>query len=481
MNRKKILIVPIFGQHWFHIGALGELILKNRDNFSEVKLLFMRDGFLLKPRQIHHHKIFRGLTSSPEQILHQFLLDKGIKCTFRYTFANAKVDLAKTSIENLNQLRTLESGNLKIGMAICSELITIAKSATPKIKKYSKRVNLALKTAVQITRILETETSKYKNDNFEIWICNGRPFHERIVVEFCKREKINHKFYEVILDEITGEMRPILHPKSPHSRIDFQNEILDFSNNNFNKKKAVDWFTDRSKQNMFTKNQRTNFHYDSDKKLFVFFTSSDDELIAVSEEWRSPWEDQITCAKKLLTFFKESELHDLIIRVHPNMSSKSRIDRNKWRDLKKIFPDQIILWNQDIDSYSLMNEAAAVLVHGSTIGIEAIFWGIPTGLLCNTRYDRLISGRNLFQIADIVDWIENNLDMPIEAKRNSDKSLVWGNYYNLAGERWNDIKFKDFTLNQATPILINKKLRPNYIVIFASRILNHLEYFIQVV
>jgi hypothetical protein len=63
MKSKKILIVPIFGQHWFHIGALGELIVKHRDSISEVKLLFIRDGLLLKPRQIHQHRIFRNLIS----------------------------------------------------------------------------------------------------------------------------------------------------------------------------------------------------------------------------------------------------------------------------------------------------------------------------------------------------------------------------------------------------------------------------------
>jgi hypothetical protein len=280
---------------------------------------------------------------------------------------------------------------------------------------------------------------------------------------------------------VTGELRPILHPKSPHSRIDFQNEILDYSNGSFDRQKAIDWFKDRSKQNVFTKNQKTNFHYGSDKILVSFFTSSDDELIAVSEEWRSPWKDQINCAKELLTFFGESNSHDLIIRVHPNMSRKSRIDRNRWRDLKKLFPDQIILWDQDIDSYTLMNKSAAILVHGSTMGIEAIFHEKPTGLLCHTRYDKIISAQNLFNVTDIASWINNNFDMPIEAKENAEKSLVWGNYLNLAGDQWNHVQFKKSTLNKATPFLIGKKLKPNRVVIFVSRTLNYLDYFSRVV
>jgi hypothetical protein len=481
MSSKKTLLVPIFGQHWFHLGALAELIMKNRENYSRVKLLFMRDGFLLKPHQIHHHRIFRKFTAAPEQILNEFLLFKGIDSELIYSHPKRGKESDPIFFETFDQLRSFENENMKIGMAISSELITLSKSATPKLKKYKRIINLAIKTSKQITEVLEQETKNYEKRDLEIWICNGRPFHERMVVEFCRQGKIMHKFFEVILNEVNGEMRPILHPTSPHSRLDFQTEMVKFSENHFDRQRATDWFNDRSKQNIFTKNQTTIFKRNSNKMLISFFTSSDDELIAVSEEWISPWGDQINCAHNLITFFTECETHEIIIRVHPNMSRKSKKDRKRWIDLKKTFPDRLILWNQNIDSYSLMEQSAAVLVHGSTMGIESVYAEKPTGLLCHSRYDEIINAKNIFKIEDMANWKENNFEMPLSTKINSEKSLIWGNYLNLAGDRWINLKFKKFIWHGLTPMLINKKLKPNYAIIFISRSLNYLEYLVRVV
>jgi hypothetical protein len=254
-----------------------------------------------------------------------------------------------------------------------------------------------------------------------------------------------------------------------------------FSEVHFDRNEAIDWFTERSKQNIFTINQRTIYNLDSNKILISFFTSSDDELIAVSEEWESPWKDQINCAKELLTLFSKSKTHYLMIRVHPNMIRKSRKDKDRWANLKKTYPNQIILWNEDIDSYSLMDKSAAIVVHGSTMGIEAVYRGKPTGLLSHSRYDEIIFAKKIFQIEEMVNWVERNFEMPIDSQLNSEKSLIWGNYLNLAGNRWEYVKFKNLKLNRSTPTLNNKRLKPGYIIIFVSRVLNYLEYFGRVV
>jgi hypothetical protein len=481
MNSKKKLIIPIFGQHWFHLGALAELITKHRHVYSEITLLFIRDGLSLKPQKIHMHRLMRKFIMPPEQVLNEFLLENGMKSQLIYVSPKIKKASQKFHAESFDQLRDIELENLKIGMAIGSELITISKSANPSVRKYKKIIKLAANTSCQIISILEFITKKFSNEDFEIWVCNGRPFHERIVVEFCRREKITHKFYEVILNEVSGEMRPILHPNSPHSRIDFQNEMKLFSEFQFDRNRAMDWFQDRLEQNIFTVNQNTKFKLDSKKILISFFTSSDDELIAVSEEWASPWKDQIHCAHELLDLFSKTEIYNLIVRVHPNMSRKSRKDRNRWAELKKSFPDQVILWDEDIDSYDLMNKSAAVLVHGSTIGIEAIFREKPTGLLSHSRYDEIIVPKKIFRIDDMVSWTKHNFSMPIDAKLNSEKSLIWGNYLNLAGEKWHHVKFRKSIFNKFIPTLSNKRLKPNYLLILTSRILNHLEYLARVV
>jgi hypothetical protein len=114
MNSKKTLLVPIFGQHWFHLGALAELIVKNREHYSKVKLLFMRDGLLLKPHQIHHHKIFRKFISAPEQILNEFLLYKGVDSELVYSRPEKEEKYNPVFFETFDQLRSFEKDNILV-------------------------------------------------------------------------------------------------------------------------------------------------------------------------------------------------------------------------------------------------------------------------------------------------------------------------------------------------------------------------------
>ena len=77
------------------------------------------------------------------------------------------------------------------------------------------------------------------------------------------------------------------------------------------------------------------------------------------------------------------------IRVHPNLSGLSnaqtaRLDALAARALPNV---RVIAAESDVDSYALVDAAELVITFGSTIGIEAVYWGAPVMLLGRATYE----------------------------------------------------------------------------------------------
>ena len=83
---------------------------------------------------------------------------------------------------------------------------------------------------------------------------------------------------------------------------------------------------------------------------------------------------------------ENSKVH-WFIRMHPN----SKGDLFFQNEVKKFAGDRVtvILPDSKISSYQLLLDVDKVLVFGSTIGVEACFWGKPTINLDNALYQNL--------------------------------------------------------------------------------------------
>ena len=125
-----------------------------------------------------------------------------------------------------------------------------------------------------------------------------------------------------------------------------------------------------------TNSVRRNLGLDPSRPLFVLFSSSDDELIA-HKEWQGPFPKQMEWIKKTINFVEGHPEMDLIIRVHPNIAGKKATGNNvqqlqEFESLGNHLPRNVRLVMPDdpISSYSLMDLAHLGLVYMSTVGLE---------------------------------------------------------------------------------------------------------------
>jgi hypothetical protein len=438
----KNLHVFSFNQHWFHLGSMVENVLDREEHFEGITLNFFQQHLRVLPVDMHFRfPLSRLFRNSPEKIAIKYLKSKR-DIEFKF------IDLEKQEIpvidlpEDIEGLKSLRINNLQIGMAVASHLISLTKDSQPEINSIRHQILSCLQFYHDVKKWFHQQN--YTSTMDEIWVCNGRTFHERIIVELAKEIGVKVSFYE-IGGEGQVPSRWILHEVSPHDRNLHQIEIMRHSELNEPKRKEIEeWFLSHEDP---AKNRFASKGTDSGKikaisktPYIVYFSSSDDEVAAISSEWNSPWGSQLSAIKSVMEVFAEQNKYNFVIRVHPNQGNKSKRDKNAWDNLIPEKNCYIFKYSEDVDSYELMRNSAAVLTHGSTMGVEAAFRRKHQAFLSPTRFDQLVPATQLRDKTSLKEWIEildptRNLSHEKEYMG----ALMWANYMLTAGSNWKNI------------------------------------------
>lgn len=209
---------------------------------------------------------------------------------------------------------------------------------------------------------------------------------------------------------------------------------------------GIGWFS-------FVENQKKDYIPQKNKKRrLVYFSSSDDEFAAVTDSYKpGPWEDQLSAISDLIKASKKYNDIEVIIRIHPHLIKKSKLELIRWKKFIKL-GIKIIEPSAKIDSYALIDSADIVATYGSTIGIEAAYWGKPSLLLGPSSYSEsgaVIKANNLLEIQKFLNPTFN-LRIP-----NQDKCLPYGYYYLSYGEKFLYYKPKNLFSGEFVGIDLN--------------------------
>lgn len=162
------------------------------------------------------------------------------------------------------------------------------------------------------------------------------------------------------------------------------------------------------------------------RRRIVYFSSSDDEYAAVTDVFEpGPWPDQLTAVKELIAVCEAMPDVELLLRIHPHLTKKSEQERGRWCGLSGRNA-RIIAPEEKVDSYALLDSSDVVVSYGSTMGMEAAYWGKPSVLLGPCSYagsPAVISPGNRQELLGILHSMEI-LSAPAR-----DFCLPYGNYY----------------------------------------------------
>ena len=143
-------------------------------------------------------------------------------------------------------------------------------------------------------------------------------------------------------------------------------------------------------------------------KTAVFFASSFDEFLAFGPMWTiDEWSSQFEAFDVIMSILEKRGVR-LVLRLHPNLASKSRKyflrEVEEILELQSRHPSLIIHWhNSPVNSYQLVSEADYVIVERSTIGLEASLMGKPVWATQATQWDEVADIRQLLKPSDVTE------------------------------------------------------------------------------
>jgi hypothetical protein len=363
------------------------------------------------------------------------------------------------SIEKITDLSSLEHGNIKPGAALANEITSLSKSSELDLHAHRKLIVIILRSYLEIF----SATSKHIESNSikRVHVYNGRFLHERAVWDAGKNLKC-----EVIIFETTRN-RYQQRIEGFHDRENNQNVMKKiWEESNLTEAKKVNiaskWFDEmRSDTNPF-KIKNANY-YENPNKFFVYYSNSDDEIVGFWEKWSEPLGNQYDCVLRLIEFFAKQEKYELVIRLHPNLLNKPTSSIKRWQSIQTKKQSRLILPDEKISSYDLLEKSIGTITFGSTIGIESAYYSKPVLVLADTKFDELGIADKPKAWEEVEDWLNKAESISSSTLRDRKiKSCIFGFYLDQCGNifpntqlvetgkqgAWNGTSFLNLKINE---------------------------------
>jgi len=303
--------------------------------------------------------------------------------------------------ESLDQARELSVNGWDLGMAACSTAISAFRDhelvSTDAQEAWVKLAEAGHRSFCATRELLSRE--RYDR----VYVFNGRDVLARGVFRAAQQAGVDVLVHE----RGRGNDRFSLHDnKLPHDRDGLNAAIVslwDDADPNEREQVGAGWF-DRSRAGVdqrypsFVSDQEPGLlppTWDPARKNVVIFNSSEDEYAAIGPRWKNPFYESQAEGTKALAQSLLADHNDIClwVRMHPNLA---RVDNSSTRAFAALedFGVQLIPSASDISTYSLVDAADVVVSFGSTVGIEATYWGTPSVLLGPAPYSYLDATHN---------------------------------------------------------------------------------------
>ena len=292
-------------------------------------------------------------------------------------------------------LRRFRFETFDAGLATLSSLIDFVRSPQPDIKRHAELIHGLLHGAVLSYLAMKRILSAQLYDR--VYIYNGRWSMVRSAVRACEAAGVPYYTHERGSDcKKFALYRDVL----PHDKPDFkrqvqlasavlesQPEASAIAEQFFHERRQrveKNWFS-------YTKAQeqgRVPVDWSRPVRRIIFFTSSEFEYAAIGEGTSGriyPSQQQGTRRIAQHLARHDPGAH-LWVRVHPNDSGPQT--SQLWTDIASALTNvTVVLPDEKIDSYAMLEGADLILTFGSTVGLEATFWGRPAVCADHSFYD----------------------------------------------------------------------------------------------
>ena len=334
---------------------------------------------------------------------------------------------------SISELIRFKYKNCEVGLAAASSLISVTKDSNPDLYLHRGSIQKMLVSGAMVYEFAREKIKTYQPDL--VYIFNGRQCNHRSVMNAAENMETEYLLHERGANKYRYSVREFM----PHDRIRLQDDMLKLWRSSGDRKIAEGFFQARRRgeeqgwtsfASKYTQGLLPKLN--PAKRIVSYFSSSDDEFAAVGDIFRwERWPNQVQALKELVEVCGNAEDIQLVVRLHPHLAKKSRRDYERWTRFQLPKESILILPEDKIDSYTLIDHSDIVVTGGSTIGIEAVFWKTPSICLGPSFYTELGAVHLPDDSSGLSDLL-NSSDLSCDP----DKALPFGFYLATFGEEF---------------------------------------------
>lgn len=467
-----------------HQGAMLDKLVEEQKNGHEVFWAYCQGALSSCFPNVNGNKATCEFCNLMNREFSKLYTDKKvhiIPIDRRFFKNNEKQNFNYSTIEDIKKIKYRD---VEVGKSILSVFISGTRDLDIEINQ-SFRIyfNQLAQEICDYTDYLYNLIEHIKPD--EMIVQNGRLFEHRMFYDIAMKKGIHFVSVEVVGGYGEPYKRVSFDGTLPHSianRTRIMNEVWKKSEDSEAEKERIgaNFYEKRRGGELiadlkaYTANQTKGLlpeGFDSRKHNVTIFNSSTDEVAAIGGEWD---EDKLFDSQyDAIEFILQNAPHGMhfYLRIHPNMEKVTYHDHLGLYNLPQKYDNiTVIEPKSKISSYALLDACEKVIVFGSTMGVEACYWGKPSILIGKAFY----YGLDVCYKPKSKDEIIDLLSKELQAKNKYD-SIKYAYYLLDRKYQVEQKKYVEYNIQEKKVLGIKYRYVP-YFRIFNSTILYKIIY-----
>lgn len=296
---------------------------------------------------------------------------------------------------DVRALRGFQYRGVAVGRAASSSLVSVLRESDPDTTRHAAFIAELVRTAAETFEAACTMLDSHRPDL--VYIFNGRHATTLPLVAACGRHGVPYRTHEA--GSALGTFRlvdaPTVHDLE-YAKTQIRSRWEECADLDWREQIGRSFFIDRRfggpaepfERFAFSKRQkRGSIPPSLTPGAFVaMFDSSEDEFSSLGGFQNPIYESQADALESIVSDPRLSHVQ-FVLRMHPILEGLDNSQTRQELGLARFSNVLVLPPGDSTDSYGLMEAAQAVVVFGSTAGIEAMYWGTPTILAGRAEYE----------------------------------------------------------------------------------------------
>jgi hypothetical protein len=397
-----VLVFAPFAVTEYHFATDLEIAQRHLDHGDRVRLAVCNADLMTCEANAEHdlgrcvrcvgHRIEGMSRLSPRTETVPFLR---LSATDREELRNINIDGM-----TLDDLRKFYVDNFDAGWAVRSSLISALGTSEFDPEAHKPRILAALRSAVAVYRSIQKLLVDLEIER--LYIYNGRFATMRAALRAAQSKGVDCFIHE---RGSTFEKYSLFENHLPHE-LDYYQDLIrrawDAADPDFREAVGAGFYADRITGSLgswvsFSVKQQGGLlpeGWRDDVRNIALFSSSTDDIDALDDAMMGgAYSDQYDALDRIFASVPPGTGVHFYLRIHPRTQTLPEPHARRFEKLR--LPHvTVIPAASPISTYALMRRASRVVSFGSTTGIEAVHWGIPSILGMRAFFDRLGSTYN---------------------------------------------------------------------------------------